>query len=174
MLRRLLDFLLRPIAGAGVEGLYRTCVEQARQPVFYTELGVPDTVEGRFDLLILHVILVLQRLQERSAEAQQLFDILFADMDRNLREMGVSDMRISKKIKPLLEAFYGRSRVYAQALAETDETLAEALRRNIYGDSSALAAVTRLTDYVRRTHRALAAAKLDDIMAGRLSFPQVI
>ena len=172
MLRRLKHFLLRPLADGGIEALYRTCVDQARQPVFYAELHVPDTQEGRFDLLILHVILVLQHVQGQGA--QQLFNILFADMDRNLRESGVSDMRIAKKIKPLFEAFYGRAKVYAQALTETDAVLAEALRRNVFPAPASVSDVSRLTDYVRRTHTALAAEKLDAILAGRFKFPRVV
>ena len=173
MLRRLKQFLLRPIADAGIETLYRACVAQARQPVFYADLHVPDTVEGRYDLLILHVILILHRLQEQGRAAQQLFDILFADMDRNLREMGVSDIRIAKKIKPLLEAFYGRAQAYTQALAATDETLTQTLNRNIYGASASPEDSRLLTNYVRHLHTTLAAAKMDAILSGSISFPQV-
>ena len=173
MLHRLKHFLLRPIADRGVDTLYRACVGQARHPVFYTDLCVPDTVEGRFDLLILHIILLLQKLDGQGRQAQQLFDLLFADMDRNLREMGVSDMRIGKKIKPLLEAFYGRAQAYAQALATMDAVLAEALSRNIYGMSVPTEECLHLADYVRRLHTALAVAKRDAILTGQLSFPKV-
>ena len=174
MLQRLMNFLVRPIASPAIATLYGACVVQARQPVFYADLHAPDTVYGRFDLLIVHVLLVIQRLHKHPDETQQLFDILFADMDKNLREMGVSDISIAKKMKPLLSAFYGRAKVYEQALAKTDETLADALRRNIYGDSPASPGdVQRLTTYIRRAHTELAAQKTDDILGGNLIFPLV-
>ena len=175
MLRRLLKFIIRPIAEPGIEIAYRTCVAQARQSAFYAELHAPDTVDGRFDVLILHVLLVILHLAQHSQQTQQLFDILFADMDKNLREMGVSDMRISKKMKPLLAAFYGRAKIYEQALAGNDTELAEALRRNIYGDSAASAEdIGRLVNYIRRAHAALAAQTDETLLAGTLAFPTVI
>ena len=144
---------------------------QARRPVFYADLEVPDTVDGRFDLLILHVLLVIQRLYGHINETQQLFDILFADMDKNLRQMGVSDISIAKKMKPMLAAFYGRAKIYEQALAGDDQTLSEALLRNIYGALTPQPTnVQRLTIYVRNAHRDLAAQKTEDILAGRVQF----
>ncbi|MGB9153864.1 MAG: ubiquinol-cytochrome C chaperone family protein [Alphaproteobacteria bacterium] len=169
-----MNFLVRPIASPEIAALYGVCVAQARQPFFYADLHAPDTVDGRFDLLIAHVLLVIQRLQAHPKETQQLFDILFADMDKNLRELGVSDIRISKKMKPLLSAFYGRAKVYEEALAKTDETLADALRRNIYGATPAAPDdVQRLTAYIRSAHAALAAQKTDDLLSGEMSFPSV-
>ena len=174
MLRRLMNFLVRPIASPAIAALYGACVKQARQPFFYADLHAPDTVYGRFDILIAHVFLVIQRLREHTRETQQLFDILFADMDKNLREMGVSDISIAKKMKPFLSAFYGRARIYEQALAKTDETLAEALRRNIYGtETAAPDDVQRLTAYIRHAHAALATQETDDILGGDLAFPSV-
>jgi len=174
MLQRLMNFFVRPIASPAVASLYGTCVAQARQPIFYADLHAPDTVYGRFDLLILHVLLVIQRLREHTKETQQLFDILFADMDKNLREMGVSDIRIAKKMKPLLSAFYGRAKVYEEALATEDDKLAEALRRNIYGEAPATSDdVRRLTTYIRHAHTMLATQNTNDILAGKLSFPVV-
>lgn len=174
MLRRLLHFFVRPIASPAVAALYSACVAQARQPIFYADLHAPDTVYGRFDLLILHVLLVIQRLQDHPQQTQQLFDILFADMDKNLRELGVSDISIARKMKPLLSAFYGRAKVYEEALATEDDRLAEALRRNIYGDTPATQDdVRRLTTYIRHAYTTLAAQNTNDILNGKLSFPVV-
>jgi cytochrome b pre-mRNA-processing protein 3 len=171
MLHRVMKFLLRPVASPPIEAVYRACVTQARLPLFYAELHVPDTVEGRFDLLILHVLLVIRRLRDHTKETQELFDILFADMDKNLREMGVSDMRIGKKMKPLLEAFYGRAKIYEQALATDDSQLTDALQRNIYGASSpSPVIIKRLANYARRANEELAAQNIDDILAGKLNF----
>ena len=173
MLNRVLNFFIHPIASPAIDSLYRTCIAQARQPFFYTDWQVPDSVDGRFDLLILHVLLVIQRLQNHSEETQQLFDILFADMDKNLREMGVSDISIAKKMKPMLAAFYGRAKSYEHALAGGGgEELVTALRRNIYGATEpSVDAVRRLTSYVRRTHVELAAQNTDVILSGKVTFP---
>ena len=96
--------------------LYRRLVRQARDPVFYLHLGVPDTPDGRFDMIILHAFLVIRRLKaehERTVGlAQAIFDLMFADMDQNLREMGVGDLGVSKRIKGMAEACYGRTVAY--------------------------------------------------------------
>ena len=154
---------------------YLLCVAQARLPVFYADLGVPDTVEGRFDLLILHVILVILRLKAYPLETQKLFDLLFADMDRNLREMGVSDMRLAKKMKPLFAAFYGRAKVYEEAIpAPATLALEEALARNLYASSSLEAkTIECMADYVRRASENLALQNPQNIKDGQLLFPKV-
>ena len=118
-----------------VDALYAKAVAQARSPVFYAEREVPDTVDGRFDLLVLHVFLLLHRLgsegKRMRSVTQGLFDLMFADMDRSLREMGVSDMRIGKKVKEMAKAFYGRIDAYEPALGDAAK-LQEALARNLY------------------------------------------
>src|SRR5215467_3304390 len=111
-----------------IETIYGMIVTQAREPLFYRELGVPDTVDGRFDLILLHLWIVLSRL--RAAEAgkepgqglsQALFDRFCEDMDDNLREMGVGDLAVPKRMQAFGEAFYGRSRAYDAALVEGAE-----------------------------------------------------
>lgn len=116
-----------------IEAIYGMIVTQAREPVFYRELGVADTVNGRFDLLLLHLWLVLRRF--RSAEgaadvSQALFDHFCADMDANLREMGVGDLTVPKRMQAFGEAFYGRAGAYDAAFAD-DEAFAKALCKNI-------------------------------------------
>jgi len=172
MLNRIRKLLLRPIASPAIEQLYRACVASARRPFFYSDLQVPDTVDGRFDLLILHVLLVIDRLIDYPAETQQLFDILFADMDKNLREMGVSDVSIAKKMKPMLAAFYGRAKAYEEALKQGDAALAQVLRKNIYGKATPTDEdVVRLTAYVRSAHETLAVQNTQKLLNGTLSFP---
>lgn len=156
-------------------GLYVTAVKQARHPAFYRDLGVADTVDGRFDLLSLHVVLILRRLKQqrsRTAElSQALFDVMFADLDQNLRELGVGDMTIGKKIRGLAEAFYGRVAAYDTALAADNEALEGALARNVYRTTSPPAGVVAaLTAYVRRQADRLDAVHLDDLLAGKISF----
>ncbi len=124
--------------------LYGLAVKAARQPMLYADLGVPDTLDGRFDLVGLHVFLLIRRLTNAPAGqklAQALFDAMFNDMDQNLREMGVGDLSVGRKNKVMWEAFHGRSHVYSEAMAVGPEALAEALARNIWpGEEQSLAA----------------------------------
>lgn len=128
--------LFRPSAGQQeAYSLYAALVQQARKPELYTVLGVPDTLDGRFELIVLHVFLILQRLQSDpdSASLQQLLaEAFFDDMDRSLREMGVGDTGIGRRVQKMSEAFYGRMKHYAESLSEP-LVLETALRRNLYG-----------------------------------------
>lgn len=145
MLRRVwenLQIRLRPRWQAPeVTALYNALATQARHPQLYTAGGVPDSLDGRFDLLTLHLALLLRRLrgQSRAADAmrQALFDLFAADMDRNLREMGIGDMGISRRIKRMGEACYGRMTAYETALAQPEgerrAALMTALDKNLYG-----------------------------------------
>jgi cytochrome b pre-mRNA-processing protein 3 len=158
-----------------IEAIYGMIVAQAREPAFYVDLHVRDTVNGRFDMLILHLWLVLRRLQPvpgGSGLSQALFDRFCADMDDNLREMGVGDLTVPKRMQAFGEAFYGRSSAYDLAFEAGDEALAQALSRNVFnGEFPESAEVLAL--YVRQTSAALEA--LDDaaFMGGSWSFPQV-
>jgi cytochrome b pre-mRNA-processing protein 3 len=175
LLQRLHNFLSKPAVPQAVTDLYAACVEQARQPAFYQDLAVPDTVDGRFDLLLLHVFIVMMRLSNETQLKQQLFDLMFADMDRNLREMGVGDMSISKKIKPMISAFYGRGQAYHGALAGNDDDLAAALSRNLYGSRPVGADIlNKMTTYVRATVASLEEQKDENIVAGQIMFVRPI
>jgi cytochrome b pre-mRNA-processing protein 3 len=117
-----------------IETIYGMIVTQAREPLFYRDLGVPDTVNGRFDLLLLHLWLVLRRLNSVPAGtglSQALFDHFCEDMDDNLREMGVGDLAVPKRMRAFGEAFYGRSAAYDMARTEGREAFAQALCKNI-------------------------------------------
>lgn len=156
--------------------LYGMIVAQARTPVFYREYGVPDTIAGRFDLLLLHVALVVERLmREEPAKAfgQELFDRFCTDMDDNLREMGIGDLSVPKHMKRVGEAFYGRSQAYQVALgAHGDGALAEAVIRNVYGGAApAPGAAERLAAYIRRVAEVLDRHPLPELTAGRIVLP---
>ena len=134
--------------------LYGAAVAAARTPVFYSGLGVPDTLDGRFDLVGLHAFLLIRRLQMLSdpgpALAQAVFDAMFADMDTNLREMGVGDLSVGKRVRAMWEAFHGRSEAYQAALQANDApALAAALARNVLRNdeatSPAATALARIT-----------------------------
>lgn len=158
---------------AGYE-LYCAAVAAARAPGFYTDIGVRDTLDGRFDLVGLHVFLLIRRLQALPppgpAIAQAVFDAMFNDMDTNLREMGVGDMSIARKVKQMWEAFHGRAAAYQAALDSSDPAaLPAALARNVWrGGESPQAAV--LARAVRAMDAHLAGQDLPALAAGRVSF----
>jgi cytochrome b pre-mRNA-processing protein 3 len=174
-MRSLARLLKAPAQNAAVAALYSACVAQARAPEFYQILAVPDTIDGRFDLLVLHVVLAMRRLGGEDEMKQQLFDLMFADMDQSLREMGVGDMGIGKRIKPMIAAFYGRMQSYENALAEDDEVLAQALARNLYGKAvPSPEALRGMVEYVRRTVAGLEGQPVDDLLEGRVEFSEPI
>ena len=159
-----------------ISTLYGTIVAQARLPCFYREYGVPDTLNGRFDLLVLHLTMILDRLAQDSELrdlGQALFDRFCQDMDHNLREMGVGDLSVPKEMQRIGEAFYGRAQAYRAALAAPGETpLIEALKRNVYGAGPpTLAAPARLAAYVREAVRDVNSQQSADISAGKLRLP---
>ncbi|MBV9511586.1 MAG: ubiquinol-cytochrome C reductase, partial [Caulobacteraceae bacterium] len=102
------------------QALYEAAIRQARQPALYADLSAPDTTEGRFELYTLHVVLVLHRLKGLGGQAgrisQALFDAYIRALDDALREMGVGDLSVGKKMRKLGEAFYGRAKAYDAAL----------------------------------------------------------
>jgi cytochrome b pre-mRNA-processing protein 3 len=159
-----------------ISSLYGTIVAQARLPCFYREYGVPDTLNGRFDLLVLHLATILDRLEQDPALrelGQALFDRFCEDMDHNLREIGIGDLSVPKEMRRIGEAFYGRAQAYREALAAPGEAaLAEALNRNIYGGAPPTAAAPmRLAVYVREAVREAGSQKSGDISAGKLRLP---
>lgn len=155
--------------------LYDDIVAQARRETLYADYGVQDTLEGRYDMMVLHAFLALRRLAEGGEEgrriSQELCDQFFTEMDRAFREMGVSDLGVPKRMKTIGEVFAGASGAYAAALAEpTDAALAAALARNVYGQVSPPAQAERLAAYVRRCERALSEAPVPSLLAEGLSF----
>ena len=160
-----------------ISTLYGMIVAQARLPCFYRDYAVADTVNGRFDLIVLHLALVLDRLAKDAALqslGQGIFDRFCRDMDHNLREMGVGDLKVPKQMRQLGEAFYGRSQAYRTAWAATDDALlVAALERNIYaGASAGAAAPPRLAAYIRQALRDLGAQPVGALAGGQLRFPE--
>lgn len=158
---------------ATVARLHEAIVAQSRLPAFYLPpFGAPDTLEGRFEILTLHAGLVLRRLSlspEPGPElAQALSDAVFTRFDDALREIGISDVGVPKKMKKLASAFMGRGVAYAEALTQGEAELAAALARNVLGgagDGKALAA------YTARAHEKLAEAPLEVFLRGEAPFP---
>jgi len=153
--------------------VYEEIVAAARHPRAYAEWGVPDTVAGRYDMICLHAFLVLDRLKGRAAGFRQdLVDEVFRDMDRSLREMGVGDLSVGKKVRKMAEAFYGRVTAYEQGLRDGEAALADALSRNVFPDGAPQGAVAKLVAYVGDVRRHLAAIATADILSGSLTFPE--
>ncbi len=185
--RRLLDTLLRrrPHERAGF-ALYGAAVAAARAPAWFGPgFGVPDTLDGRFDLVGLHAALLIRRLRRDPdrrgpALAQAVFDAMFADMDRSLREMGVGDLSVGARVRRMWEAFHGRAKAYETALSAGDgAALAEALARNVWrgappgtaSDGAAAAApALALARHAMAEDAALAAQPIEALAAGRVSF----
>ncbi|MBK1668645.1 hypothetical protein CKO28_11455 [Rhodovibrio sodomensis] len=167
----------RPEAKPAAE-LYAQAVAQARQPGFYTDLEVPDTLDGRFELVSLHVYLILRRLRadhRRTARlAQAVFDRMFEDMDGSVRELGAGDLGVGPRVKKMARNFYGRIKAYDAGLDGSRTDLREALRRNLYGNVDAVtdATLDTVAGYMVRTDAALAEAGLETLMQGRVEFGQ--
>jgi cytochrome b pre-mRNA-processing protein 3 len=156
-----------------IETIYGMIVTQAREPLFYRDLGVPDTVDGRFDVLVLHLWMVLQRLralESGAALCQGLFDRFCEDMDANLREMGVSDLKVPKRMQAFGEAFYGRCAAYDAAIAEDREELAQALCKNVLNGGQ-IENARRLAFYTEAAIAALAGLDDGRIQSGTWRFP---
>ncbi len=169
-------FTRKPHERAGF-ALYGAAVAAARQPDFFAGLGVPDTLDGRFDLVSLHVALLIRRLR-RDADpagpklAQAVFDAMFADMDVNLREMGVGDLVVGKRVKRMWEAFHGRAAAYEAALDAADAAaLAEALSRNIWrGETVPHGAAEALADHAMAISALLAPQPIEALKRGEARF----
>ncbi len=156
--------------------LYRTIVEQARQPAFYRDLGVADTFDGRFDMISLHMILVMRRMktdvEQTRKLSQALFDFMFDDIDMNLRELGIGDMGVLKRVKKMAKAFYGRLESYDSGLAQDDDAdLAAALKRNLFRENEvAEENLAVFAAYMRRESARLDACDVNRLLKGKLEF----
>ena len=163
-----------------VLSLYTSIVLQARTESFYSVYGIPDTLNGRFDLITLHMFIVLRRLKALGDEgvkvSQDLFDIMFADMDKNIREMGVGDLSVGKKVKILATAFYGRIKSYDNGISDlNDETLVGCLKRNLFLDTVPNEEhVLIIMDYLLREIKASKDWTIADIKTNTFSFGDII
>lgn len=165
----------KPDVRGAAEALYSAAVAQARQPGFYTALGVPDTVDGRFEMVALHVYLILRCLKQGPAPAprvaQALFDTMFDDMDRSLREAGAGDLGVGRRVKDMAKAFYGRIAAYDDGIDGAGAVLLDALSRNLYrGAPPEPAKLEDMAAYARREMLALEAQGPPALTAGRVRF----
>ena len=173
---RLFSFLRSSPAEDASAALYASAVAQARRPDFYGAGGVPDTLDGRFDMVCLHVFLLLRRLKRDGAAgaelAQRLFDRMFADLEMNMRELGVSDYGIGHRVKGMAASFYGRIAAYEQGLTGGEEALRQALARNLFGTVAvAPATLEHAARYVVAAAAALDRQDSSRIAVGAIEFP---
>lgn len=158
--------------------LYAALPKAARRDAFYVRLGVEDTLDGRFDVVVLHLCLLLERLgrEEQTAALVEferlLTEAFFDDMDRTLREMGVSDTGVGHRVKKMAQAFYGRKKAYLEASSE--QAVQQALARNLYREREVGAdTLSAMTAYVQASRAMLAAQRLDLLFAGSVTFPEL-
>ncbi|MBV8744517.1 MAG: ubiquinol-cytochrome C chaperone [Xanthobacteraceae bacterium] len=160
---------------ATIDRLYGTIVAQARLPVFYTDYDVADTLEGRFEMLVLHQALTARRLASYPVLrplGAALFDRFCRDLDHNLREMGVTDLGVPKKMHGFAAAYFGRARIYEQALnAGAAADCEAAIARNVFGQQTPGPGARRLAHYMGEAARALDDSAASSLSRGELSFP---
>jgi cytochrome b pre-mRNA-processing protein 3 len=155
--------------------IYGAIVTQARRPDFYAALGVPDTPAGRYDMVVLHLFLVLERLRtarDTSPLSRMLVEAFIADMDDSLRELATGDLSVPKKVRRAATGLYERSMAYRSALeAEDDAALTAALAEHAYAGTGESAQARSLARYVNSAASALSAAKATEILAAQFAFP---
>lgn len=149
--------------------VYRRVAEQARAPELFVDCGIPDTLDGRFDSLALHAALVIDRLRREPDGddlAQAFFDAMFKHLDLTLREIGIQDLGVGRRIKIMAEGLHGRALAYREALSGGETSLADVLRRNAYGGRSPANGeeVAHLEAYVRAYARTLEATARNDLI----------
>ncbi len=167
--------LFIPTPPQAARDTYIALVKASRNPFFYTALAVPDTIDGRFDLIVLHLFLLQHRLvnePEHAAFAQFVSEVFFKDMDNSLRELGVADTGVSKRIKKMGKAYHGRLQAYAAGLADA-ESMRAALARNLYGtvaegDTKLL---DRFAHYITTMVARLQATESSVIVSGQYAWP---
>lgn len=176
-----LSRLIADPADPSARALYLAAAEQARNPAFYTRLAVPDTLDGRYELVTLHVYLLLRALKGRGKAGhdvgRRLMEVMVDDFDRSLREMGVGDTGIARRVKQMARGFAGRQAAYDAAMeAPGDEALDVAVDNNIYGTVTDVPAQTRaaMIAYIRREAAPPDASRLAELLAGRATFGPVM
>nr|WP_321483323.1 ubiquinol-cytochrome C chaperone family protein [uncultured Cohaesibacter sp.] len=158
--------------------LYRQIVAAARQPEFYLSYAVEDSVTGRFEMIVLHAYVFFYRMKSETAKdrelSQAVFGRFFQDMDDSLREQGVGDLSVPKKIKKMAQSFYGHVEAYDQAREQGGEALAIALSRNIYGEENTVCPeAAGLARYILLCEEKLKLQTVEDFSKGELHFPEV-
>ena len=179
-LMRYLGRQQRKLEGRPAERLYQSILQASRQPNLYTEFEVHDHLDSRFDMLCLHISLLMGRLRMLPEDVhkplnQELFDRFFADMDFTLREMGVGDLGVGKRVRKMSEAFMGRLLAYTKSLERNDKMeLALVLARNIRRSHESNDADRRMADYVLQCRDRLSAVGDNEMQAGTVDLVAIL
>ena len=173
------SFFRRDNSLSDVDKVYGIVVDQSRQPIFYRELLIPDNIDGRFDILSLHMFFIFSRLKNEEQIgadfSQSLFDTMFVDMDQSLREMGVGDLSVGKRVKDMGKALLGRIEAYDKAFSAEYSDIEATIVRNVYrGDPPHLNQIRRLIKYSKGTMENLALIRKEEILHANFSFTQAI
>ena len=155
--------------------IYGAIVTQARQPAFYARLGIPDTPTGRYEMVVVHLFLMLERLRGEGPYsgplAQGLVDAFVEDMDDSLRELGTGDVGVPRRVRRAAAGFYERSKDYREAMATGGRALELALARHLQAPEDTDARIGAFADYVRAVAASLAGQQVAELIEGRLYFP---
>ena len=179
-LMRYLGTQQRKLEEKPAERLYQSIMQASRQPGLYTEFEVHDHLDSRFDMLCLHISLLMGRLRMLPEDVhkplnQELFDRFFADMDFTLREMGVGDLGVGKRVRKMSEAFMGRLLAYTKSLERNDKTeLAQVLARNIRRSHDCNDVDLRMADYVLESRDRLSAVSDNEMQAGTVDLVAIL
>jgi cytochrome b pre-mRNA-processing protein 3 len=175
----MLKQLFRPRPSKAIaERLYAAAVTQARTPAFYTDLGVADRIDARFELYVIHVVLLVQRLNDQGEQAQEtsqaLWDVFVSALDNSLRELAVGDITVPKKMRKLAQALYSRAKGLREALepGAAPQLLPTLLAGPVFGDAAAVQQAAPLADYIIRARDSLAAQPLNTLLEGRPQWPE--
>ncbi len=167
--------------------LYDSIVKQARQKEFYSSYSVPDTIEGRFEMVALHLFLFVQRLKNENLKDHKVgklvLETFFSEMDATLREMGVGDMGVPKKMRKISDSFFGRAYSYSEALESGElERLKKAIERNIYayyqGDRKIEGNysendLTSVAEYIVESYKTVCKNPIEELLGGTIHFSDV-
>jgi cytochrome b pre-mRNA-processing protein 3 len=163
------------VANPRSDSVYAAIVALARRPWLYSRAGVPDTVSGRFDMIVLYLALIMERLRDggpmAAALSQSLLETMFADMDGNLREMAVGDLSVAKRMRTMASIYYGRAIAYREAFAAADPAAAvvAVLARNLYpAGAPTTTGLELLAAHAVALKAALAAMPVDELAEGFL------
>ncbi|MAQ71224.1 MAG: ubiquinol-cytochrome C chaperone family protein [Alphaproteobacteria bacterium] len=157
--------------------LYKKAVMASRRAEFFTDLGVPDTLDGRFDLICLHVFLVVDKANEAGDPelGQAIFDVMFKDVDRSLREMGIGDLGVPKHIKKMMKAFNGRAHAYKESLTGTERNLEEVVKNNIYGTIPNIDSkkIEKMKQYIKKNYASIQMQSEENFLKGEVEFQNI-
>ena len=157
------------------QALYASAVEAARRPVLFEELGVPDTLDGRFEMITLHLFPIIHRLMPADADpelARVVSETFVNEMDAALREMGVGDLTVPKRMKVLYRSFAGRVSAYSKAVDENPAALRAAVARNVYPEGDPQGCAGPMAAYLRLLVDTLGRNSLDELRSGSVTFPE--